>query len=85
VSTQAILQSDVTIKSNLTFFLPVVLQLKEGVLLAHPAPNNGSGDFASLAVIDAWMEIPENSKEIKKGFIGHIIPLNPLQHQYTPY
>lgn len=83
---QAVLQSDVTIKSNLTFFLPVTLQLKDGQLQAYPAPNNGSGDFASLAAMDGWMEIPENSKEIKKGFIGHIVPLNPLQqHQYTPY
>jgi molybdopterin molybdotransferase len=85
VTPQATLQSDVTIKSNLTFFLPVIIQVKEGNIHAHPAPNNGSGDFASLAVMDAWLEIPENSKEIKKGFIGHLIPLNPLQHQYTPY
>jgi molybdopterin molybdotransferase len=85
VTPQAILQNDVTIKSNLTFFLPVIIQLKDGNLLAHPAPNNGSGDFASLAAMDAWLEIPENSKEIKKGFIGHLIPLNPLQQHYTPY
>lgn len=86
IEATAILQQDVIIKSKLTFFLPIVLRFENGCLVAEPAPNNGSGDFASLAVMDAWMEIPENNKEIKKGFIGRIIPLNPLQqHQYTPY
>ena len=57
-------------KGNLTYFLPV----KKTVQVASPSDGNGSGDFAHLANVDGWIEIPEEINEIKKGDTFRYLP-----------
>lgn len=63
----AILTEDVTFKPNLTYFLQVKLSDKYGHLLATPITGNGSGDLASLVNADAFIQLPTNQTEFKKG------------------
>jgi len=64
------LQSDYFKKGNLTYFLPV----KRTDQMVTPADGNGSGDFAHLATVDGWIEIPEEINEIKKGDTFRYLP-----------
>ena len=57
-------------KGNLTHFLPV----KRIGQTVSPADGNGSGDFAHLANVDGWIEIPEELNEIKKGDTFRYLP-----------
>jgi molybdopterin molybdotransferase len=57
-------------KGNLTHFLPV----KRIGQMVSPADGNGSGDFALLANVDGWIEIPEELNEIKKGDTFRYLP-----------
>jgi molybdopterin molybdotransferase len=57
-------------KGNLTHFLPV----KRIGQMVSPADGNGSGDFAHLANVDGWIEIPEELNEIKKGDTFRYLP-----------
>jgi molybdopterin molybdotransferase len=57
-------------KGNLTYFMPV----KKTVQMVSPSDGNGSGDFAHLANVDGWIEIPEEINEIKKGDIFQYLP-----------
>ncbi|HLR38557.1 MAG TPA: molybdopterin molybdotransferase MoeA [Chitinophagaceae bacterium] len=67
-SEYAVLQEDITFPPDLQYFLLVRLSSgKAGNLLATPIPNNGSGDFSSLIHADAFLELPRNKNEFKKG------------------
>ena len=57
-------------KGNMTYFLPV----KKTVQVASPSDGNGSGDFAHLANVDGWIELPEEINEIKKGDTFRYLP-----------
>jgi molybdopterin molybdotransferase len=64
----AVLTSDFNFKPELQYFLQVKLNFsKQGQLMANPIEGNGSGDFANLADTDAFMELPQNRSEFKKG------------------
>ena len=63
----AILTENVLFKPNLTYFLQVKLSHKYGHLLAIPIKGNGSGDLASLVNSDAFIQLPKDKKEFKKG------------------
>ena len=63
----AILNADVTFKPNLTYFLQVQLDYKFGHLVATPIKGNGSGDLASLVHTDAFIQLPSDKIEFKKG------------------
>lgn len=52
---------------NLTYFLQVALKNIDSKLIATPIPGGGSGDFANLKDVDAFMELPEGKKIFKKG------------------
>lgn len=69
----AVLAEDVIFKPELTYFLHVKLENKKGTLLAHPIDGNGSGDLASLVESDAFIELPSDKKEFKKGEVYPII------------
>ena len=57
----ATLTQAVTFKPALTWFLPVHLSTsKTGQLLADPRQTNTSGDFASLAQTDGFVQLPAN-------------------------
>lgn len=65
---KAQLNSDFEFKDdNLTYFLQVALKNSDGRLIATPIPGGGSGDFANLKDVSAFMELPEGKKVFKKG------------------
>lgn len=47
---------------------------KNGEVFASRIPHNGSGDFMSLALADAFIEIPKGSKVNKKGSVFRVWP-----------
>jgi molybdopterin molybdotransferase len=64
----AILNEDFTFKPALQYFLQVKLHINDkGELLATPVEGNGSGDFANLLLTDAFMELPLERMDFKKG------------------
>jgi len=64
----AILDEDFTFKPALQYFLQVKLSINDkGRLLATPVEGNGSGDFANLLLTDAFMELPLEGMNFKKG------------------
>jgi len=69
----AILAEDLSFKPNLTYFLQVKLESKRGNLIAFPITGNGSGDLASLAKADAFIELPADKIEFKKGQVYPIV------------
>ena len=71
--TQAILATDFHFKPNLTYFLQVKLQNERGCVMAYPEAGNGSGDLANLTLSDAFLELPPNKNEFKKGEVYPVI------------
>jgi molybdopterin molybdotransferase len=69
----AILAKDVSFKPNLTYFLQVKLTSEKGQLMAYPIVGNGSGDLASLVKADAFIQLPSDEIEFKKGEVYPII------------
>ena len=69
----AILGEDVTFKPSLDYFLQVKLVSEKGKLIAIPISGNGSGDLASLVKTDAFIQLPNDKTEFKKGEIFNII------------
>ena len=64
----AILDEDFIFNSPLQYFLQVKLTITEkGYLLAIPVEGNGSGDFANLLDTDAFMELPLEQNNFRKG------------------
>lgn len=64
----AALDSDITFKPDLTYFLPVRLRTEtDGKLLAVPATGHGSGDLASLADADGFLELPQGRDVYERG------------------
>tara|TARA_B110000091_G_C13765908_1_gene454377 strand:+ start:296 stop:1483 length:1188 start_codon:yes stop_codon:yes gene_type:complete len=63
----AILGEDVSFKPSLTYFLQVKLESENGKLVAFPIIGNGSGDLASLVNTDAFIQLPSDKIEFKKG------------------
>ena len=63
----AVLGEDVFFKPNLVYFLQVKLETRKGELIAFPIKGNGSGDLASLVNTDAFIQLPNDNIEFKKG------------------
>ena len=63
----AILTEDVSFKPNLNYFLQVKLSDKFGHTLATPIKGNGSGDLVSLVNTGAFIQLPKEITEFKKG------------------
>src|ERR1700744_1490765 len=71
----AVLEQNFTFKPELQYFMQVKLSFNEqGQILAKPIEGNGSGDFANLADTDAFMELPLQKDEFKKGEVFGIWP-----------
>ena len=72
-NTFAILNEDFTFKPSLQYFLQVKLSVTEnGRLIADPVEGNGSGDLANLPNTDAFMELPLEKIDFKKGEVYRI-------------
>ena len=70
---RAILGEDVSFKPSLDYFLQVSLENNNGEIIAFPIKGNGSGDLASLVKTDAFIQLPSDKSEFKKGAIFKII------------
>jgi len=68
-----ILASPVDLKNpDLTHFLQVKVKNENGKRMAYPVPGGGSGDFANLTQVDAFLEIPQGNP---KPAAGEVFPL----------
>lgn len=63
----ATLASDYQFKNDLTYFLQVNVVNELGIQKAYPVTGGGSGDFANLKEVNAFMELPEEKTTFKKG------------------
>ena len=64
----AVLGEDVEIKTPLTYFLPVKIGSDpDGRLMGRPVFPNGSGDYASLAGSDGFIELPADTFRFPMG------------------
>ena len=71
---KAVLAEDFKIKTNLTYFLQVNVMINEnGNLMAYPKVGKGSGDHANLLVSNAFLEMPGNSFEFRRGEVFNLI------------
>lgn len=67
------LADDVRSPQGLTYFVPVKLSWSEnGVETAKPRPTNTSGDFATLANTDGFVELPPGRTVHPRGTIGRL-------------
>ncbi len=70
-----VLGEDFTFEPALEYYLQVKLNYSNsGQLIATPLAGNGSGDFANLAETEAFMELPPDKAEFKKGEVYKIWP-----------
>lgn len=51
----------------LTYFLQVRVENENGTLLAYPIPGGGSGDFANLACVSGFLELPSSLSYFNAG------------------
>ncbi len=70
----AVLAKDFSFKADLTYFLQVKLENKQGALYAIPIAGHGSGDLANLVDNDAFIELPRGRDFFKKGDAFPILP-----------
>jgi molybdopterin molybdotransferase len=64
----AVLDEAVEAKTPFTYFLPVKVECgRDGRLTAVPVYPNGSGDYASLAKADGFVELPADTFQFPKG------------------
>ena len=70
---QAILSEDFNFKPSLTYFLQVKLHQKKGVFFAYPIIGKGSGDLVNLVDSDAFIELPDDRSDFKKGEVFPVI------------
>jgi molybdopterin molybdotransferase len=67
------LDQDFIFKPGMTYFLQVKISNNNGKLLATPETGNGSGDLANLVDADAFIELPADRTEFKKGEVFPIL------------
>ncbi|MEQ9102745.1 MAG: molybdopterin molybdotransferase MoeA [Imperialibacter sp.] len=73
------LSEDFDFEPPLTYFLQVRTHLDtEGVLWAQPRSGGGSGDLANLLYANAFLELPPNRQNFKRGESLPLITYNPL-------
>ncbi|MEO6167717.1 MAG: hypothetical protein ABIO98_09375, partial [Chitinophagales bacterium] len=67
------LDQDITFTPQLQYFLQVKLKMnEEGKWLAMPAMGNGSGDFANLVEMNAFMELPLERNNFTRGEVFRV-------------
>ena len=70
---QAILAEDYFFKPDLTYFLQVKIEKKEGKIYATPITGRGSADLANLVDSDAFLELPDDRSNFTKGEVFPLI------------
>lgn len=73
----AVLQNDIDFPFSLQYFAQVKISVNPaGQLIAESVNTNGSGDFSHLAETDAFIELPLEKNEFKKGEVYKIWKYN---------
>lgn len=73
------LDTDITFKKDLTFFVPVkITSDRTGVLKATPLPIQNSGEFSGLASSDGFLELPKDQSVFNKGEAFRFHPWRPM-------
>src|SRR3989338_3312402 len=71
----AVLGEDVDISTALTYFLPVrLISSRDGRMTALPVFLSGSGDYASLARSDGFIELPQGAGRFPKAGVHRFYP-----------
>lgn len=79
IPNSAILAEDVTFNPPLQYFMQVKISVSEqGQLLATPTEGNGSGDYTNLIDSNAFMELPLEQTNFKKGEAYRIWPFKQI-------
>jgi molybdopterin molybdotransferase len=69
----AVLQADLNLPGTLEHFVLVKLELDDkGLSCAIPLDGNGSGDFTSLLMADAFMQLPVGKSNYQKGEVYQV-------------
>jgi len=63
----AVLSENFSFKPDLTYFLQVKLENKNGTCFATPVKGKGSGDLANLIDADAFLELPADRNSFTQG------------------
>lgn len=70
---RAMLDKDISFKPAIQYFIQVRLHISDkGLLMASPFDSNGSGDYSNLIYAQAFMELPSDREEFKKGELFRI-------------
>lgn len=69
----AVLAEDFSFKPQLTCYLQVKVYNENGLLKAVPDAGNGSGDLANLTKNNAFIELPPDRNEFRKGDVYPIL------------
>lgn len=70
----ASLSQDFSFPPDLTYFLQVSVQNKNGLLMATPEAGGGSGDFANLKKVTGFLELPRERQQFKAGEVFPYFP-----------
>lgn len=74
---KASLTQDYEFNGELTYFLQVSISNQDSQLIANPVPGGGSGDFANLKDVNAFMELPEGRTRFERGEVFPILYFRP--------
>jgi len=67
----AVLNEEISAKTDLTYFAPVkIFSDEKGTLQATPVPIGGSGDYASLSQADGFVELEAKRQQFPRGFVA---------------
>jgi molybdopterin molybdotransferase len=70
---EVVLSAPVDLTADLTYFMPVKwIASEQGRRLVEPRPTNTSGDFASLAGTDGFVELPRERRHYAAGSVVHL-------------
>ena len=75
---EAVLSEDFRFNPDLTYFLQVKVNQKDGVLYATPIEGHGSGDLANLVSADGFIELPRGKKDFLTGEKFPLLHYRPL-------
>jgi molybdopterin molybdotransferase len=76
-SQAAVLAEDFKFAPALTYFLQVRVSGDGGVMKAWPAAGGGSGDFANLASVDGFLELPSDREVFRAGEVFPFLAFRP--------
>lgn len=72
------LATGLSFSAQLTYFLQVALENRNGEMFAVPIQGKGSGDLANLTETDGFLELPEGPNHFQKGDVFRVYRFRPI-------